>query len=107
MGGGGGLTTLIIYLVTWISNIDFKYTGNQQINANTMYDQYAKTQIRVVVTVKLISACFCYIDRTIPQCLILNPKFQVSNHLLLLYSLVCVRPGRKPDHLFSHDAAQI
>ena len=26
----------------------------------------------------------------------LNPKFQASSHLLWLYSLVCVRPGRKP-----------
>ena len=26
----------------------------------------------------------------------LNPKFQVSSHLLWLYSPVCVGPGRKP-----------
>ena len=26
----------------------------------------------------------------------LNPKFQASSHLVWLYSLVCVRPGRKP-----------
>ena len=26
----------------------------------------------------------------------LVPKFQVSSHLLWLYSVVCVRPGRKP-----------
>ena len=26
----------------------------------------------------------------------LNPKLQASVHLLWLYSLVCVRPGRKP-----------
>ena len=26
----------------------------------------------------------------------LNPKFQASSHLLWLYSLVCVGPGRKP-----------
>ena len=26
----------IIYLDTWISNIDFLYTGNQRINANTV-----------------------------------------------------------------------
>ena len=26
----------------------------------------------------------------------LNPKFQATSHLLGLYSLVCVGPGRKP-----------
>ena len=36
--------------------------------------------------------CFRYTDSTIP----LLPKFQASNHLLRLYSLVCVIPGRKP-----------
>ena len=35
----------------------------------------------------------------------LNPKFQASSHLLELHSLVCVGPGRKPERLFSHDAA--
>ena len=37
----------------------------------------------------------------------LNPKFQALSHLLWLYSLVCVRPGRKPEHWFSHDAAHL
>ena len=34
--------------------------------------------------------CFRYTDTT------LNPKFQASSHLVWLYSLVCVGPGRKP-----------
>ena len=34
--------------------------------------------------------CFRYIDSTIPL------QFQASSHLLWLYSLVCVGPGRKP-----------
>ena len=38
--------------------------------------------------------CFRYTDSTISY--FLNPKFQASSHLLLLYSLVCVGPGRKP-----------
>ena len=38
--------------------------------------------------------CFRYMDSAIP--LLLNPKFQASSHLLWLYSLVCVGPGRKP-----------
>ena len=38
--------------------------------------------------------CFRYIDSTIP--LLPYPKFQASNHLLWLYSPVCVGPGQKP-----------
>ena len=29
-----------------------------------------------------------------------------GNRILWLYRLVCVGPGRKPERLFSHDAAQ-
>ena len=50
--------------------------------------------------------CLCF--RLIVQSLyFLNPKFQASSHLLQLYSLVCVGPGRKPECWFSRDAAQI
>ena len=49
--------------------------------------------------------CFRYTDSTIP--LPLNPKFQASSHLLWLYSLVSVGPGRKPECWFSHDAAHM
>ena len=41
------------------------------------------------------------------QIYFINPKFQASNHLLKLYSLVCVGPGRKPERWFSHDAAHM
>ena len=34
----------------------------------------------------------------------LNPKFQVSNHLLWLNSPICVRPGLKPADSFSNYA---
>ena len=37
--------------------------------------------------------CFRYMDSTISY---LNSKFQASSHLLWVYNLVCVRPGRKP-----------
>ena len=47
------------------------------------------------VTAKLISA-FVFATRIVQFLFFLNPKFQVSCHLLQLYSLVCVRPGRKP-----------
>ena len=51
--------------------------------------------------------CFRYTDSTIQVLYYLNPKFQASNHLLGLYSLVCVGPGRKPERWFSHDAAYL
>ena len=37
----------------------------------------------------------------------LNPKFQASSHLLWLYSLVCVGPGRKPRIPVSHNEAHM
>ena len=37
--------------------------------------------------------CFRYTDSTIP--LLPNLKFQSCSHLVWLYSLVCVGPGRK------------
>ena len=51
------------------------------------------------LTAKLISAlCFRYTASTIPP--FLNTKFQASSHLVWLYSLVCVGPGRKPQRPF-------
>ena len=38
--------------------------------------------------------CFRYIDSIF--CLLGKSEFPTSCHLLLLYSWVCVRPGRKP-----------
>ena len=40
--------------------------------------------------------CFRYIPQRVQSLCNLNPKFQASNLLLWLYSLVCVRPGQKP-----------
>ena len=56
--------------------------------------------------------CFRYIDSTIPLLSksnrkAINPKFQASSHLLCLYSLVWVGPGRKQERWFSHDVAHI
>ena len=53
-----------------------------------------KTQISFAVTAKLISA-FVFAIRIVQYLYYLNPKFQAYSHLLL-YSLVCVRPGGKP-----------
>ena len=64
---------------------------------------YAKTkrQISFVVTAKLISA-FVFATQIVQSLyFLLNLKFQASSHLLLLYSPVCVGPGRKPEVGFS------
>ena len=37
---------------------------------------------------------FRYTDSTIPP--LSKSEFQASSHLLLLYSLFCIEPGRKP-----------
>ena len=52
--------------------------GADQLSSNHKADQHL---------------CFRYTDSTIP---LLNANFQASSHLLLLYSQVCVGPGRKP-----------
>ena len=39
---------------------------------------------------------FFFTARIVQSFYCLNQKFQTSSHLLWLYSLVCVRPGRKP-----------
>ena len=49
-----------------------------------------KTQISFAVTAKLISA-FVFATWIVQSLYFLNPKFQVSSHLLWLYSPVCVR----------------
>ena len=54
-----------------------------------------KTQISFAVTAKLISA-FVFTAQIVKSFYSLNPEFHVSNHLLWLYSPVCIGPGRKP-----------
>ena len=77
--------------------------SNERFNLNwaatweTRIFAYAKTktQISIAVTAKLISA-FVFATSIVQSLSFLNPKFQVSSHLLWLYSPVCVGPGRKP-----------
>ena len=66
----------------------YEYTG---------FFAYAKTktQISCAVTAQLISA-FVFATCIVQLFFYLNPKFQASSDPLWLYSLVCVRPGRKP-----------
>ena len=57
---------------------------------------YAKTksQISLAVTAKLISALF-FATNKVQSLFFLNTKFPASSHLVWLYSLDCVRLGRK------------
>ena len=50
---------------------------------------------------------FVFATRIVQFLFFLYPKFQVSSHLLCLYSSVCVRPVRKPHCWFSHEAVQL
>ena len=50
---------------------------------------------QLAVTAKLICV-FVFAIRIVQSLYYLHPKFQASSHLLWLYSLVCVGPGRKP-----------
>ena len=56
---------------------------------------YARYSLLWPVTAQLISA-FVFAIRIVQSLYCLNPKFQASNHLLCLYSTVCVEPGRNP-----------
>ena len=47
------------------------------------------------VTAQLISV-FVFAIQIVQSLYYLNSKFQASDHLSWLYSLVCVGPGRKP-----------
>ena len=64
--------------------------------------------MRCAITAQLISVLFFfgYKASTISLYL-LNPKFQASSHLLLLYSLVCVRPVGKREDRFFRDVAHM
>ena len=64
----------------------------------------SRSQISFAVNAKLISA-FVFATRIAHFLFILNPKVQASSLILCLYSLICVRPGRKPHCWFSHAAA--
>ena len=63
-------------------------------------------QISLEVTAKLISV-FVIATWIVQSLYYLNPKFQTSRHLVWLYNLVCVGPGRKHRRPFSHNEAQI
>ena len=102
-----------------LENFTAKWNGNGNGNGNA-YDRgdynssfalravelKTKTHISFAVTAKLISA-LVFATWIVQSLFFLNPKFQVSNHLLWLYRLVCVGPGRKPRRPVSHNKALI
>ena len=55
----------------------------------------SKNKDAAQVTAQLISA-FVFSTKTLQTLYFLNPKFQASSHVRLLYSSVCVGPGLKP-----------
>ena len=56
---------------------------------------HMRKQRRRSASLKLISA-FVFATEIVRSLFFLNLKFNASSHLLWLYSLVCVGPGRKP-----------
>ena len=96
-------------LFVFENNFGFKYNFQYQLYINHYMSlvmrkpafciciAYAKTktQISFAVTAKLISA-FVFATWIVQSLYFLNPKFQASSHLMWLYSLVCIGPGRKP-----------
>ena len=79
---------LIIWALSWENRL-FAYAKT-------------KTQISFAVTAKLISA-FVFATRIGQYLYFLDAKFQASSHLVWLYSLVCVGPGRR--HVFSQQGS--
>ena len=73
----------------------FKNILNENSKSTQVFFAYAKTKTKISFAAKLISACV-FATQKVQFLYFLNPEFQVSNHLLWLYRLVCVGPGRKP-----------
>ena len=59
-----------------------------------------------LLSAKLISA-FASATWIVHFLFILNRKFQASSLIVWLYSLICIRPVRKPHCWFSHETAQM
>ena len=65
---------------------------------------FAKTKVQISC---MVSSIFAFATSIMEPLYFLNLKFQASNHLLWLYSSLCVVPGRKPEDGFSHNEAHI
>ena len=69
-------------------------------NISFWHMQKQKAQISCAVTAQLIRA-FVFAPLIVQSFFFLNPKFQAFSYLPWLYSLVCVRLGRKPQRQIS------
>ena len=78
-----------------------------RINEQTCFYAYAKTKalISCMVTTQIISS-FVFATYIVQYLYFLNPKFQVSSHLLWLYSFVLDLVGN-PSFRFSREAPRI
>ena len=74
-----------------------KNKDTDQLRSDHCTIRVAKTKalISFAVTTKLIST-FVFATQIVQSLYCLNTKFQASRHVLWLYSLVCIGPGRKP-----------
>ena len=98
-----------IWAITWqLRYVEACFRGFRSVKAYTSLWYWAslwenrlfayattKPQISCAVTAQQISA-FVLATRIVQSLFYLNPKFQASSCCLWVYSLVCVRPGRKP-----------
>ena len=86
------------YAKSWFSHDAAHLESYELHHEKTSFFAYAKNksadQLRCAVTAQLSSACVFAIHK-IQSIYFIYLKFQVSSSLLWLYSLVCVRPGRK------------
>ena len=81
------------------------WENQQSVQAKTKAQISFAVASRFVVTAKLISA-IVFATRIVQFLYFLNPKFPASNHLMCLFSPVCVGPGQNPNCWFSYAQTQ-
>ena len=99
--------SFIDVISSMLSSVLYRYNEPPHGKTNNLHrrKQRRRSASQLRSTAKLISA-FVFATRIVQFLYFLNPKFQVSSHLLCFYSLVCVGPVWKPHCWFSHKAAQ-
>ena len=71
--------------------------GNREADQRLCFRYLIVQSVRLNMTEKLFTGTLNHNQnkKIVQSFYFLNPKFQASSHLLLLYSLVCIGPGRK------------